>query len=198
MTFGSRVEGADGVMKRRILAMVTTGLALLGASAGCTHGSDSGASHPSSSASEATLLNQGVSQGLAGKYDAASAIFQQIVSADPDNKLAWFDLGYLCQVRGDRGTATTDYDRALAIDPNYTPAMYNKAILLESSNVDDAIDLYRKILTIDSKASTTHIRLGMLLDQKGDTADARDQFNQAVAIDANLSSAVPQAYRSGN
>jgi tetratricopeptide (TPR) repeat protein len=185
-------------MKRRILATTAAGLALLGAAAACTAQGTAGAGANPTASNQVSLLDQGVNQGLAGRYDEANAIFQQIVAADPNNKLAWYDLGYISQVRNDPTTAIADYDRALAADPNYTPAMYNKAILLESSNVDGAIDLYRKILTIDSKASTTHMRLGLLLDRKGDKADARNEFTAAVSIDAGLRSAVPQPYRSGS
>jgi tetratricopeptide (TPR) repeat protein len=185
-------------MKRRILATAATGLALLLTAAACTGDAGTGAAANPSASGQASLLNEGVNEGLAGKYDAANAIFQQLVAADPNNKLAWFDLGYISQVRNDPATAIADYDHALAADPTYTPAMYNKAILLESSNVDSAIDLYRKILSVDNKASTTHVRLGVLLDRKGDRAGARTEFNAAVAIDASLTGAVPLAYRSGS
>lgn len=178
-------------MKRRILAAAAAGLALLGAAAACTGNPGGGAAAGATTSTQGSPLGQGVGQGLAGRYDAASGLFQQVVASDPNNKLAWYNLGYISQVRNDPTTAMADYDKALAVDPNYTPAMYNEAILLEKSNVDAAIALYRKILTIDSNASTTHIRLGMLLDQKGDRVDARNEFNAAMGLDANPRGAVP-------
>jgi tetratricopeptide (TPR) repeat protein len=184
---------------RRILTVTMVGFAMVGTVGGCTgpSGSSSGQPKPSATASSAPadLLHQGLTQAMAGKYDDAKATFERLVAADSANKFGWFNLGYIAQLKNDPNTAIVDYDKAIAADPNYTPAMYNKAILLEKSNVDGAIELYRQILTIDSKASTTHIRLGVLLDQRGDKAGARAEFNAAVAIDPNLRSAVPPAYR---
>jgi tetratricopeptide (TPR) repeat protein len=187
------------IMKRRILATAAAGIALLGGAAACTGTPGNGATSGSAAQpNEVNLVNQGVSLGMAGRYDAAKAIFEQVLASNPNNKWAWFNLGYIAQLQNDPSTAATDYDKSLAADQNYTPALWNKAILLEKSNVDAAMTLYRRILVIYPNAATTHLRLGLLLDRKGNRTDARAEFDAAVAADAKLRNSVPVSYRHGS
>jgi tetratricopeptide (TPR) repeat protein len=183
-------------VKRRLVALVVTGFALFGGVAAGAGGPAGIATGVGASADPNKLLKQGVRQALAGDYDSARVSFRRLLAIQPANKYAWFNLGYLAQLRNQSAEATSDYDKSLATDPTYTPAMYNKAIVLEKSNVDAAIVLYRKILTLDSKASATHVRLGLLLDRSGDTAGARREFDAGLAIDPTLRDAVPSGYRS--
>ncbi len=183
-------------MRKRLGTALVTAV-VLGVLSACTGGGGGGAT-PAVSASNNgdALLSLGIQQATAGQAAAARATFQQLLALDPQNKYAWFNLGYLAQQANTPTEAVTDYDKALATDPNYTPAMYNKAIVLESSDVAGAIALYRKILVINPKASTTHVRLGLLLDKTGDKTGAQTEFTAAVALDSKLLSSVPAAYRS--
>ncbi|MGC4757030.1 tetratricopeptide repeat protein [Micromonospora trifolii] len=141
------------------------------------------------------LLKLGVEQGQAGNFDAAKVTFEKLVDAEADNKFAWFNLGYIAQSRNQADEAISNYDKALAADANYKPALYNKAIVLEGKAPTAAIDIYRKVVSIDDKSSTAYLRLGMLLSQSGEDAAARDAFKAAIRLDKGLTSAVPAKYR---
>ncbi|MER7586736.1 tetratricopeptide repeat protein [Micromonospora sp. NPDC127501] len=143
----------------------------------------------------ADLLKLGVEQGQAGNFDAAKATFEKLLDAEADNKFAWFNLGYIAQSRNQADEAISNYDKALAADANYKPALYNKAIALEGKAPTTAIDIYRKVVSIDDKSSTAYLRLGMLLSQSGEDAAARDAFKAAIRLDKGLTSAVPAKYR---
>ncbi|MCG5453326.1 MULTISPECIES: tetratricopeptide repeat protein [Micromonospora] len=143
----------------------------------------------------ADLLKLGLEQGQAGNFDAAKATFEKLLDAEADNKFAWFNLGYIAQSRNQADEAISNYDKALEADANYKPALYNKAIVLEGKAPTTAIDIYRKIVSIDNKASTAYLRLGMMLSQSGEDATARDAFKTAIRLDKGLTSAVPAKYR---
>jgi tetratricopeptide (TPR) repeat protein len=143
----------------------------------------------------ADLLKLGLEQGQAGNFDAAKATFEKLLDAEADNKFAWFNLGYIAQSRNQADEAISNYDKALAADANYKPALYNKAIALEGKAPTTAIDIYRKVVSIDDKSSTAYLRLGMLLSQSGEDAAARDAFKAAIRLDKGLTSAVPAKYR---
>ncbi|WP_433266120.1 tetratricopeptide repeat protein [Micromonospora vinacea] len=143
----------------------------------------------------ADLLKLGLEQGQAGNFDAAKATFEKLLDAEADNKFAWFNLGYIAQSRNQADEAISNYDKALAADANYKPALYNKAIALEGKAPTTAIDIYRKVVSIDNKSSTAYLRLGMLLSQSGEDAAARDAFKAAIRLDKGLTSAVPAKYR---
>jgi tetratricopeptide (TPR) repeat protein len=187
------------VKVRTRTAAVMASLALLSGAAACTSG-DTPKNGPSSLSQAAlndptAVLNQGLQQAKARDFDGARKSFQRVIALDKNNKYAWYNLGVIAQTAGSKDEAVKDYDAALAIDPNFTSALYNKAIVLEPANMDAAIDLYRKVLVINKSASTTYLRLGLLLDHKGDHNGARDNFRQAVTLDPTLLNAVPQSYR---
>jgi tetratricopeptide (TPR) repeat protein len=186
---------------RTVTVAVMASLALLSGAAACTSGHTPESRHsPLSQSAQndpTAVLNQGLRQASARDFDAARASFQRVITLDKNNKYAWYNLGVIAQTANSTDEAVKDYDAALAIDPNFTSALYNKAIVVEPSNVDAAIDLYRKVLAVNKSASTTYLRLGLLLDRKGDHNGARDNFRQAVTLDQTLLNAVPQSYRSG-
>jgi tetratricopeptide (TPR) repeat protein len=177
----------------RVVSTTMCGLVLLVGGA-CTN--DPGRKPAQSGASGAgALVNQGVTAAGQGRLDEAKAAWEQAVKIDPKNKLAWFNLGWVAQSRRDPAGAIQNYDKALESDPSYGPAMFNKAIVLEASDREAAIVLYRKILASNKKGASAHFRLGLLLDQKGDKAGARGAFAQVTKLDAALAKAVPPAYR---
>ena len=183
---------------RRAIVVTACGAAIL--LAGCS--GDNRADPPSvpsasptqSPGSVGKLIDAGVLAAQQGKSDEAKGDFEQAVKADPHSKVAWFNLGFLAHSHGQLADALKNYDKALECDPSYTPAMSIKAILLEVGKPDEAIALYQRILAINDKASTTLIRLGFLLDKKGDPNAARTAFAGAMNLDPALATAVPAAY----
>jgi tetratricopeptide (TPR) repeat protein len=146
------------------------------------------------------LLDQGIVAAQAGKYDEAATTFNNVLLLDPANKYAFYNLALIAQTKSDSATAIANYDKALASDAAYTPAMYNKAILLEASKNDEAIAIYEKIVQINPQASTAWFRLGMAYDRKGDKTKAQAARGEAIKLDPTLaqvptSSAKPSTSR---
>jgi Tfp pilus assembly protein PilF len=158
--------------------------------------SDDGADSSQTSAQKATKqVQQGLQQQQSGQLEAAQQSFLAATVTDPKNKFAWYNLGLIAQLQQNKGQAVQYYDKAIAIDPVFTSALYNKAILIEGDQPDAAIALYRQILAVKPDASTTYLHLGLLLDQKGETTQAREAFAQALKLDPSLASLVPAKYR---
>jgi tetratricopeptide (TPR) repeat protein len=186
---------------RIMVAGALASLALLGGVAGCTghpRVTPTAGPTPTPAAQNdpAALLNQGIQQGNARDFDAATATFNRVIALDKNNKYAWFNLGVIAQTESHTDQAIKDYDAALAADPNFTSAMYNKAILLESSDVNAAIGLYQNIVKINASASSAYLRLGLLQDKQGDHAGALASFRTAVTLDPTLKDTVPASYQS--
>src|SRR5262249_27601789 len=97
----------------------------------------------------------------------------------------------IAQNKGDEDAAVKYYDKALATDPEYTPAMFNKAIILEATDPAKAIALYEKIVSIDPKAATAYLRLSFLYADAGDDAKAKDAHDKAIALDPSLAGVTP-------
>jgi len=140
------------------------------------------------------LIDQGIAQGKQGQTAQAKATFEKVLTLDATNKYAWFNLGYLAQMSNKPDEAITNYNHALTSDPSYTPAMYNKAIILESRDPDAAMALYQQILTINPKATTTYFRRGLMQLKRGDRTNAAANFQQALKLDPSLRGEVPAEF----
>lgn len=147
-------------------------------------------------ASEAQALVQaGLVQSQYQDFSGAARTFRRALELDPDNKLAWYNLGVIAQRDGRTADAREAYDKALKIDPTYASALFNEAVLLESSDPDQAVALLKRAVAADPKASTAYLHLGRALAKKGRDDEAEDAFRRAVAIDPELHSLVPESFQ---
>jgi tetratricopeptide (TPR) repeat protein len=60
---------------------------------------------------------------FAGRYSEAIAAYQAVLKRDPKNVDAMTHLGLIVGVGGHADQALETLDRALALDPNYPPAL---------------------------------------------------------------------------
>lgn len=134
----------------------------------------------------AALLRSGIRQAQQERWAPATTTFRSVLSIDPKNLYALYDLGVIAQAKKDAALALSYYDKALASDGTYTPALYNKAILLESSQPRQAIALYNQVIAIDSRASTAYLRMAFVEAELGDMSQARAADARAVAIEPSL------------
>ncbi|GAA1792776.1 hypothetical protein GCM10009682_13360 [Luedemannella flava] len=141
------------------------------------------------------LLQRGIEQGDKHDWESAEKTFRSVLEIDPKNTHGWYNLGVVQQQNRKSREAAASYDKALATDPGFTPAMYNKAIILEGTDRAGAMRLYQQIVLLNPKASTTYLRMGLLQLRTGETSGAQVSFSKAVAIDPKLRDSVPKPYR---
>lgn len=149
-------------------------------------GMDGAANAPNGDPRVAALLQSGIQQAQRKQWATATTTFHSVLSIDPQNLYALYDLGVIAQTKEDAALAFSYYDKALASDGTYTPAMYNKAILLENSRPGQAIGLYNQIIAIDPQASTAYLRMAFVEAEVGDMSRARAADAKAVAIEPSL------------
>ena len=164
------------------------------ATAACSHSPNGSSNNGSSTAgkggdlgqSNATqveaLMGTGISQADQENWAGAAATFQDVLAINPDNYYASYDLGVVAQNTGNPGGAISYYNRALADNGGYTPAMYNEAILLEKSQPHQAIALYKKIVSLNPRASTAYLRMAFVQAEEGDLTDAEANHAKADSI----------------
>ncbi len=180
-----------------IVCLVAMGLALTGCGSGSSDLSSSSktarTSRQSAASSVAALINTGIAQANAKQYPQAETTFRDVLVLSPHNKFAWYNLGLLAQVQNRTGSALADYAQALSADPKYTPAMYNKAILLERTNPRGALALYQQITSINPKAATAYLREGFVYERLGDKTRAKQARARAIALDSRLAAVTTPA-----
>ena len=135
----------------------------------------------------ASLLQSGLAQADKHNWSAAETNFQNVLAISPLNVYANYDLGVIAQNAGNPSDALAYYNNALAANAKYTPAMYNKAIILESSKPKQAIAVYQKIVSINPQASTAYLRMALVQASLGDIVAAKANDAKAVSIDPAFS-----------
>jgi Flp pilus assembly protein TadD len=86
------------------------------------------------------------------RMDEAEALFQKIVKEHNSFAPAWSNLGYIYFLRGDIAYASSLYDKALALDPDYEQALMNKlGLLIVQRKNAEAHKLAERILGINPR-----------------------------------------------
>lgn len=135
-----------------------------------------------------TLLKQGIAQAEANQLSQAATTFEDVLVISPENKYALFNLGLIAQERHDPAGAVARYDQALNADTTYTPAMYNKALILETSDPNAALALYRRIVELNPKASTAYLHMAIVYARQRKLSQAKQARAKAIALDPSLAS----------
>ena len=155
------------------------------------------ASSPPRSDGAAEALAAGLQAVVQGDSATATAKFREVVSLDPKNKLAYYNLGLIEQNRKDLTAAEADYRKTIEIDPTYAPALYNLGIIRAGAGAPaEAIDLYRRATVSDPGFARAYLNLGLLLFDTGDTAGSATALSKAVQLDPNLLARIPEDARS--
>ena len=99
----------------------------------------------------------------AGEMDKAEARFTDFVLLYPDYPGAWVNLAIIHANNHDDDATLTALDRALAIDPDYAPALNQKGMLLRrNGNFLEAEAAYLKAVTVSPDYALAHYNLGVL------------------------------------
>lgn len=137
-----------------------------------------------------------VAQGLAalaqGKLEDAAKQFRKAIEHDPENKYAYYNLGFIDQTKHLDSSAEENYRRALRIDPSFVSALFNLAILRTAAGADDeAIQLYRRVIDVEPRNANAHLNLGFLYRSTGQEKAANNEFAIAVELDPTLKGRIP-------
>lgn len=141
------------------------------------------------------LLQAGIAQQEHHDADGADRTYRRVLELDPQNKYAWYNLGVMAQTAGRAADARADYDQALKTDPAFASALFNEALLLESSDPDRAGELLKRVIAGNRKAGAAHLHLGRIRARQKRPKDAAAEFRRAIAEDPSLRSQVPAEFR---
>jgi predicted TPR repeat methyltransferase len=121
-----------------------------------------------------------------GQFEEAVAAYKKAVEAHPDSAAAFNDLG-LCYARANRlNESVAALQRSVAIDGDKPLYRNNLAkVLVEVGRSDEA---YRVLVKAHGEA-IAHYNVGFMLNQRGQTDRALQEFRLAAKADPNLQQA---------
>lgn len=185
---GAKVMNDSKRSKSRRWLVAPALILVVVAAAACGGGSPSGVAAGTSPGAQQvrTLLTQGLAAQNAGNLGTATADYNQILAQQPANQYALYDLGLVEQEQNDTVDAETHYRAALAVNPNFAPALFNLAIVVTPSSPTEAQALYGQVIALQPNDAAAHLNLGFVLQGLGKKATALAEFRKAVAIDPSL------------
>jgi Tfp pilus assembly protein PilF len=176
----------------RGLLMLLVPALLLSSCGGSTKPSTTSSSH----APFTVLIGAGMDLLRQGNTSGAEQLFEQAVARQPSNPVGHYDLGVVLHGLGDRRGALRQYRLAVVSDPQYTPALFNEALMVAPRDPALAIFYYHRIIAIKPNSSTALLNLGLLeAANRYPRRIVLSTLRRAVALDPSLRSDVPPALR---
>ncbi len=119
-----------------------------------------------------------------GRLDDAAAVYRQIVAKHPRALHGWRGLGLLARQRGDLAEALDHFLMAVAAEPGNSLALQDFAMgLLEVGRLDEAAATFSEIVKNAPRYMHGWRGLGMVARQRGDRAEALENFRAAAALE---------------
>jgi tetratricopeptide (TPR) repeat protein len=109
-------------------------------------------------------------------YDQALQLTRSDLKASPRDFRLWTLEGIILSIQQKSSAALDAFDKALALEPGYPPALRGEVQLLYASGDKRAIPLLERILKADPHDPTAHEMLANLERRQGNCKVAADQF----------------------
>ncbi len=116
--------------------------------------------------------------------------YKKYLDLDPFAEHVWNNLGLIYTGLDDIEKASEAFDLAVAINPSYFPAYYNKAEMLVLNNdIQGAIRVYYELLDCDCTNTKALCDLGTCFEEIGYYKEALIHFQKALEISGSCSDA---------
>lgn len=127
----------------------------------------------------------------AGQYDAAIAIYKQLLAATPDDDQVAYELTFTTFAKGDMAEtirlAKKGGDKAGPNQVYYLEMLGNAYDAQHQTR--EAIDVYKRGISINPDYPRIHLNLGVAYAGQKRLREAREELERAIALDPNYASA---------
>lgn len=139
----------------------------------------------------------GIANYYLKQYGIAKSKFEAAAAIDPSNAINYVWLGRLRAEERDYKGALELYNKAIALNPEYSAAYLFKGRTLAffMKNYDEGIMAFSKAIETDPDYADAYLQRAYAYNQKGNGKLAKADFDKAVALDHNLKEQVLPAYR---
>ncbi|MBI4617540.1 MAG: tetratricopeptide repeat protein [Planctomycetes bacterium] len=122
-----------------------------------------------------------------GAIEEAGELFLAAVRSDPERPGGYNGLGLLAIARNDVGGAITLFERALSLQPAYSPALKNRANARfhrgAAGDLDLAISDLLRAIQVTPEDAEAHLLLGAAFVRAGKETAALDEFSRAIVLE---------------
>lgn len=107
-------------------------------------------------------------------------LWQQVAMRQPDDYIAYYNLGRLLIDSGQEPEAIEKFQAALVLKPDYEDALNNLGVeLAKMSRLSESIQLLHRAVQLSPKSIDAHVNLGNTLTKAGRPQEAVDELQAA-------------------
>jgi len=129
------------------------------------------------------LSKQGKAAQNAGNYAQAELIWLRVLREQPDNAIAYYNLGIALRNQGKLMEAVQSYRRALELNPQYAIAYNNLGIVLyDQGKLMEAVESYRRAIELNPQLAIAYLNLGNALRDQGKLMEAVESYRRAIEL----------------
>jgi Tfp pilus assembly protein PilF len=130
-----------------------------------------------------SLFNQGMMEFAAENTEKSLEILTEVLSLDPDHKVARIARGSARMRMGDAASAIADFDRALEIDPDYARALHLRGLAREHQGDDTgALEDFNRAVEIAPDYGAAVYSRASLFAKLGREDDAAADMETVTAL----------------
>ncbi|MCL4211676.1 MAG: tetratricopeptide repeat protein [Phycisphaeraceae bacterium] len=164
---------------------VLVGVAMLGmlAAGGCRTSDSARVDNSAGTASQAAQVNAAALESAltdanaalnTGDYDAAMAMFREILAKNPTVATAYVGIGDIHMAQQDYAAAEPNYGRAARLEPRNFDAQYKHGLALQMlGRFVDAIRAYQRALVVRPSSHEANLNTAITYLQMGEARSAR-------------------------
>ncbi|OUL35186.1 hypothetical protein BV372_11700 [Nostoc sp. T09] len=129
------------------------------------------------------LFQQGNAVQEAGKYSEAEAIWHRVLRIDPNNFVAYYNLGCALYKQKKLEQAIAAYEKAIQLNPKNADAYVGMAdALFSQKKLEQAIAAYKKAIQLNPKNADVYLALGVVLYEQNKPEQAIAAYEKAIQI----------------
>ncbi|MCB1175277.1 MAG: tetratricopeptide repeat protein [Leptospiraceae bacterium] len=117
------------------------------------------------------------------KFAEAQTVLEEAIYADGKSARANYLLGNALYAQKQTGRAQDQYAAALALDPQYTDALYNLAALHASQGrASQALDLLEKAIALKPGFAEPYKNAGIAAEKSGNAKKAKEYYSKYIEL----------------
>ena len=130
------------------------------------------------------LFNKAMVLFRTGHHKASLGLFNSLLKSDPKNVPALYTKGLALNAIRKYHDAAICFEKVLEIKDDARACNNLGIALSEMGNTDEALEMYNRALSIDSKYASAMYNKGILYDKMLRLDDALDSINSAIKADS--------------
>lgn len=132
------------------------------------------------------LILEGIKLFRQGKLDEAQSVLERALAQNQNDADACNALAIVLSQKNELNKALEYFDKAISLKKGNFKAIYNKLnVLIRLERHEDGIALLRSVTQEYPDHINGWVNLGAILMQKGETDEAVECFDKAIALDPN-------------